>query len=127
MLFNVFSRQTNSGKRGVWVYEIGTFPHFTDIAPGEVPDLPLDSDQRRNTGSQTHQYPVYPVVQQENLDGVYHQPEHPPPIQVHTVQFRPERPAVVEIENEDNIEVDGQHEWFIYLNNQQLCTFLEPK
>ncbi|KAI2658133.1 Nidogen-1 [Labeo rohita] len=97
---------TNSGKRGVWVYEIGTFPHFTDIAPGEVPDLPLDSDQRRNTGSQTHQYPVYPVVQQENLDGVYHQPEHPPPIQVHTVQFRPERPAVVEIENEDNIEVD---------------------
>ncbi|XP_073689749.1 nidogen-1-like [Garra rufa] len=100
------AEQTNSGKRGVWVYEIGTFPHFTDVAPGEVPDLPLDSNQQRNTGSQTHQYPVYPVDQQENLDGVYHQPEHPPPIQVHTVQFRPERPAVVEIENDDNIEVD---------------------
>uniref|UniRef100_A0A673FUC2 Nidogen-1-like n=1 Tax=Sinocyclocheilus rhinocerous TaxID=307959 RepID=A0A673FUC2_9TELE len=30
------AEQTNSGKRGVWVYEIGTFPHFTDVAPGEV-------------------------------------------------------------------------------------------
>uniref|UniRef100_A0A671RAY4 Nidogen-1-like n=1 Tax=Sinocyclocheilus anshuiensis TaxID=1608454 RepID=A0A671RAY4_9TELE len=84
------AEQTNSGKRGVWVYEIGSFPHFTDVAPGEV-----------STGSHSHQHPVYP-----DLDVVYHRPEHPPPIQVHTVQFRPERPTVVEIENEDNIEVD---------------------
>uniref|UniRef100_A0A673FUX8 Nidogen-1-like n=1 Tax=Sinocyclocheilus rhinocerous TaxID=307959 RepID=A0A673FUX8_9TELE len=95
------AEQTNSGKRGVWVYEIGTFPHFTDVAPGEVADFPLDSQQHRSTGSHSHQHPVYP-----DLDGVYHRPEHPPPIQVHTVQFRPERPTVVEIENEDNIEVE---------------------
>uniref|UniRef100_A0A8C2CER8 Nidogen 1a n=1 Tax=Cyprinus carpio TaxID=7962 RepID=A0A8C2CER8_CYPCA len=98
--------QTNSGKRGVWVYEIGTFPHFTDIAPGEVPELPLDSHQFQTPRKHSHQHPVYPDVQQENLDGVYDRPEHPPPIQVQTVQYRPERPAVVEIENEDNIEVD---------------------
>uniref|UniRef100_A0A673FV08 Nidogen-1-like n=1 Tax=Sinocyclocheilus rhinocerous TaxID=307959 RepID=A0A673FV08_9TELE len=76
------AEQTNSGKRGVWVYEIGTFPHFTDVAPGEVADFPLDSQQHRSTGSHSHQHPV------------------------HTVQFRPERPTVVEIENEDNIEVE---------------------
>ncbi|XP_039593799.1 nidogen-1 [Polypterus senegalus] len=29
-------RLTNSGRQGVWVYEIGSFPFFTDIAPGEV-------------------------------------------------------------------------------------------
>lgn len=96
--------QTNSGKRGVWVYEIGTFPHFTNIAPGEVPDLPLDSIRRSETQNQQQQ--VYPDVQQENLDGVYHHPEHPPPIQVHTVQFTPQDPQVVEIENDDNIQVD---------------------
>uniref|UniRef100_A0A671SMH8 Nidogen-1-like n=1 Tax=Sinocyclocheilus anshuiensis TaxID=1608454 RepID=A0A671SMH8_9TELE len=100
------AEQTNSGKRGVWVYEIGTFPYFTDVAPGEVPDLPLDSHQYQTTRNPSHQHPVYPDVQQENLDGVYDRPEHPPPFQVQTVQYRPERPAVVEIENEDNIKVD---------------------
>ncbi|XP_026133570.1 nidogen-1-like [Carassius auratus] len=88
------AEQTNSGKRGVWVYEIGRFPHFTDVAPGEVPDLPL----HRSTGSHRHQRPLYP-------DLVHRRPEHPPPIQVHTVRFRPRgRLAVVAIENEDNIE-----------------------
>lgn len=106
LALNVFSRQTNSGRRGVWVYEIGTFPHFTDIAPGEVPDLPLDS----HTTTHNHQHQVYPDPRHENLDGVYHRPEHPPPLQVHTVQFTPQDPEVVEIENDDNIEVDGQHE-----------------
>uniref|UniRef100_A0A673GLC0 Nidogen-1-like n=1 Tax=Sinocyclocheilus rhinocerous TaxID=307959 RepID=A0A673GLC0_9TELE len=100
------AEQTNSGKLGVWVYKIGTFPYFTDVAPGEVPDLPLDSHQYQSTRKPSHQHPVYPDVQQENLDGVYDRPEHPPPFQVQTVQYRPERLAVVEIENEDNIEVD---------------------
>ncbi|KAG9350557.1 hypothetical protein JZ751_026923 [Albula glossodonta] len=30
---------TNSGTRGVWVYEIGTYPFFTTVAPGQVMDL----------------------------------------------------------------------------------------
>ncbi len=127
MLLDVFSRDTNSGKRGVWVYEVGTFPHFTDVAPGEVLVLPLDSHQYQTTRNHAHQHPVYPDVQQESLDGVYDRPEHPPPVQVQTVQYTPERPAVVEIQNEDNTEVDGQHEWFIHSNKQQLCSFLELK
>ncbi|CAM4728078.1 unnamed protein product [Leuciscus chuanchicus] len=99
------AEQTNSGKRGVWVFEIGTFPHFTNVAPGEVPDFPPDSHTFRPSGTHNQQVQVYPDIQQENPGGVYHRPEHPPPIQVHTVQFTPQNPQVVVIENED-IEVD---------------------
>ncbi|XP_051503782.1 nidogen-1 isoform X1 [Myxocyprinus asiaticus] len=110
------AEKTNSGKRGVWVYEIGTSPHFTDVAPGEVPDLPLDSHQSRSTRThnQQHQVRVYPDTQEvlyqhnqhKNLDGVYDRPEHPPPLQVKTIQFTPQDPQVVEIDNEDSIQVD---------------------
>ncbi|MED6244828.1 hypothetical protein ATANTOWER_025279 [Ataeniobius toweri] len=34
------AEETNSGMRGVWVYEIGTYPHFSNVAPGEVTHLP---------------------------------------------------------------------------------------
>uniref|UniRef100_A0A7N8X1R9 Nidogen 1a n=1 Tax=Mastacembelus armatus TaxID=205130 RepID=A0A7N8X1R9_9TELE len=37
------AEKTNSGLRGVWVYEIGTFPYFTNVAPGEVTDLPTEA------------------------------------------------------------------------------------
>uniref|UniRef100_A0A8C9XC92 Nidogen 1 n=1 Tax=Sander lucioperca TaxID=283035 RepID=A0A8C9XC92_SANLU len=36
-------RETNSGLRGIWVYEIGTSPYFTNVAPGEVTDLPTEA------------------------------------------------------------------------------------
>ncbi|KAK7149062.1 hypothetical protein R3I93_013158 [Phoxinus phoxinus] len=109
------AEQTNSGKRGVWVFEIGTFPHFTNVAPGEVPDFPSDSHTSRTAGTHNQQVQVYPDIQQENLHGVYHHPEHPPPVQVHTVQFTPQDPQVVEIVNEDNIEVD------VYTYNSGEC------
>ncbi|KAJ8365984.1 hypothetical protein SKAU_G00148150 [Synaphobranchus kaupii] len=38
---------TNSGTRGVWVYEIGTYPFFTAVAPGRVTDLSPDPAQGR--------------------------------------------------------------------------------
>lgn len=95
----------------MWVYKIGAFPQFSEVTAGQVPDLPVDSHQYRGTGSHRHQHQVqvYPEDQgnsQDVRDGVYHRPEHPPPLQVETVQFTPE---VVEIENDDNIQVDGQH------------------
>ncbi|XP_005795282.1 nidogen-1 [Xiphophorus maculatus] len=37
------AEKTNSGMRGVWVYEIGTSPHFSNVAPGEVTDLPPEA------------------------------------------------------------------------------------
>ncbi|XP_056616657.1 nidogen-1 [Triplophysa dalaica] len=102
------AEQTNSGKPGVWVYKIGAFPQFSDVTAGQVPDLPVDSHQYRNTGSHRHQHQVqvYPEdqgISQDILDGVYHRPEHPVLLQVETVQFTPE---VVEVESDDNIQVN---------------------
>uniref|UniRef100_A0A8D3BTP1 Nidogen 1 n=1 Tax=Scophthalmus maximus TaxID=52904 RepID=A0A8D3BTP1_SCOMX len=68
------AEETNSGMRGVWVYEIGTSPYFTNVAPGEVTDLPTEAtpqgapgghdeaiDARRATytDGQQVQYPPY--------------------------------------------------------------------
>nr|XP_055025430.1 nidogen-1 [Misgurnus anguillicaudatus] len=96
------AEQTNSGKHGVWVYKIGAIPDFTDIVAGEVPDQPVDSHHYGGTTRHNHQYQVYPDEQH----GVYLRPEHPPPVQVETIQFTPEDPQVVEIENDDGIHVD---------------------
>ncbi|KAG7492928.1 hypothetical protein MATL_G00019390 [Megalops atlanticus] len=38
---------TNSGKCGVWVYEIGTYPFFSSITPGEVTDCPPEATRER--------------------------------------------------------------------------------
>uniref|UniRef100_A0A8C9W8N3 Nidogen 1 n=1 Tax=Scleropages formosus TaxID=113540 RepID=A0A8C9W8N3_SCLFO len=42
------AEQTNSGKRGVWVFEIGTAPYFSSITAGEVtafsPDTKAEDD-----------------------------------------------------------------------------------
>uniref|UniRef100_A0AAR2J865 Nidogen 1a n=1 Tax=Pygocentrus nattereri TaxID=42514 RepID=A0AAR2J865_PYGNA len=107
------AQQTNSGKRGVWVYEIGTSSQFSNIVPGEVALL-----QEAEVLSQSYQVPKYPdgqlVVlehtpyqhsQQETLEGVYHKAEHPSPYQVHTGDLQPGNPHFVEIEEDDNIQV----------------------
>ncbi|KAG7272553.1 hypothetical protein CRUP_004728 [Coryphaenoides rupestris] len=39
------AEKTNSGVRGVYVYEIGTSPYFTNVAPGEVTHLPAERAQ----------------------------------------------------------------------------------
>ncbi|TRY69843.1 hypothetical protein DNTS_012936 [Danionella cerebrum] len=94
------TERTNSGRRGVWVYEIGTFPHFTSIAPGEVPDVPEETDSLNPLQHQQQHTVVFPDV---SLDGVYLRPEHPSPI---PVQFTPPDASVLEIENGDNFHVD---------------------
>lgn len=97
--------------RGVWVYEIGTSPYFTNVAPGEVTDLPTEAtpqgapgghdeaiDARRATytDGQQVQYPPY-------------EPEGGQ-IEVHPVQYRPHQPEdqeVVVVDDTD-INVDGE-------------------
>lgn len=37
-------RKTTSGKKGAWVYEIGSSPFFTAVAPGLVTDLPEEKE-----------------------------------------------------------------------------------
>ncbi|XP_041645126.1 nidogen-1 [Cheilinus undulatus] len=98
------AEQTNSGIRGVWMYEIGTAPHFTNVLPGEVTDLPpeategpsedhQDTHRLVHTNGQHVEYPTYEGGQ----------------IQVHPVQYQPgqpENPEVVVIDDTDiNVDV----------------------
>lgn len=104
-------RQTNSGLHGVFVYEIGTSPYFSNVAPGEVTDLPTEATPQGVTdgygGATFARRSVY-------TDG--QQVEYPPyetdagQIQVHQVQYQPLQPVnpeVVEVDDTD-INVDGE-------------------
>ncbi|XP_044070690.1 nidogen-1 [Siniperca chuatsi] len=102
------AEETNSGLRGVWVYEIGTSPYFSNVAPGEVTDLPTEAapqgppegyeettDARRlvYTNGQQVEYPPYEGEQ----------------IEIHPVQYQPhqpENPEVVVVDDTDiNVDV----------------------
>lgn len=102
-------RKTNSGLRGVWVYEIGTSPYFTNVAPGEVTELPIEATfQGAPDGyeeSPDARRPVYNAGQEvryPNYDSEAGQ------IEVHPVQYQPENPQVVVVDQPD-INVDGEY------------------
>lgn len=105
------SRETNSGVRGVWVYEIGTSPYFTNVAPGEVPDLPTEATPQGAPEGYDVDVDAVRIV---HTDG--QQVEYPPfepeggQIEVHPVQYqphRPENPEVVVVVDDTDINVDG--------------------
>uniref|UniRef100_A0A3Q3QA25 Nidogen 1a n=1 Tax=Monopterus albus TaxID=43700 RepID=A0A3Q3QA25_MONAL len=88
------AEQTNSGLRGVWVYEIGTSPYFSNVAPGEVTYLPTEAtpagygeatDKRRlvYTDGQQVEYPPFDPEEEQ--------------IKVHSVQYQPHQPANPEV------------------------------
>lgn len=106
------------------MYEIGTSPYFTNVASGEVTDLPTDSPQQRATEvyeeAAASKRPVYPggqqVVEYPSYvpEPVYPQGPHIGHIPVHTAQFhpqqshyQPEDPLVVVVEDRGDIDVDG--------------------
>uniref|UniRef100_A0A3Q0RB25 Nidogen 1 n=1 Tax=Amphilophus citrinellus TaxID=61819 RepID=A0A3Q0RB25_AMPCI len=91
------AEETNSGLRGVWVYEIGTSPYFSNVAPGEVTELPTEAPPQEDadayeessaarrpiyTDGQVVAYPHYQLGQTE----------------VHPVQYQPQNPEVVEVD-----------------------------
>uniref|UniRef100_UPI0037E84C71 nidogen-1 n=1 Tax=Semicossyphus pulcher TaxID=241346 RepID=UPI0037E84C71 len=99
------AEDTNSGVRGVWVYEIGTSPYFTNVAPGEVTDLPPEAtpqgpregregaaDARRlvHTNGQQVEYPSY--------EGGL--------IEVHPVQYQPRQPDNPEVVVVDDTDIN---------------------
>uniref|UniRef100_A0A8C2WHH2 Nidogen 1 n=1 Tax=Cyclopterus lumpus TaxID=8103 RepID=A0A8C2WHH2_CYCLU len=107
------AEETNSGHRGIWVYEIGTSPYFTNVAPGEVTDLPSEAtpqapterddeetDARRTvyTNGQKAQDPPY------ETEGAQ--------IEVHQIQYQPLHP--------DNPEV------LVVLNQLAIPTTFSP-
>uniref|UniRef100_A0A8C6TFT3 Nidogen 1a n=1 Tax=Neogobius melanostomus TaxID=47308 RepID=A0A8C6TFT3_9GOBI len=80
--------ETNAGMRGVHVFEIGTFPYFTNVAPGEVTELPTEVEDR-GAGQQL-EYPPYEEGQ----------------IPINPVRYQPENPEVVVIDDGDiNVDV----------------------
>ncbi|KAM9847427.1 nidogen-1 [Aulostomus maculatus] len=94
------AEETNSGLRGVWVYEIGTYPYFTNIHPGEVTDLPTEASPQVGPEARG---PVYPDGQQV---------EYPPygkdegQISVHTVQYQPHQPQNPEVVVVDDTDIN---------------------
>lgn len=95
--------------RGVWVYEIGTSPYFSNVAPGEVPDLPPDEAPTND-----------PEEGADLTDPAYtdgQQVEYPPydpdggQIEIVPVQYQPPQPGnpeVVEVVDDGDINVDGE-------------------
>lgn len=84
------AEQTNSGLRGVWVYEIGTSPYFTNVAPGEVTDLPTEATLQE--AGQQVEYPPY-----ETEGG---------PIEIHPVQYQPHQPDNPEVVVVDDTDIN---------------------
>ncbi|KAM4591603.1 nidogen-1 [Odontesthes bonariensis] len=95
------AEETNSGLRGVWVYEIGTSPYFTNVAPGEVTELPaeappqaVETRQNVHTGGQVKYSPYKPIVEQIETLPIQYQPS------------QPENPEVVVVDDTDiNVDV----------------------
>lgn len=93
-------RETNSGQRGVWVYEIGTYPYFSIVVPGEVTDFPLEAEPQATSQSvhidrQVKYIPYEPDEGQIQILPVQYQPR------------QPQNPEVVVVDDTD-INVDGE-------------------
>lgn len=96
-------RETNSGLRGVYVYEVGTSPYFSNVAPGEVTDLPTEEPPQEEVPDvkrheYTEQYLEYPPYDAGQVE------VHP----VHSYQpHQPENQEVVVVDDTD-LNVDGE-------------------
>ncbi|XP_029306242.1 nidogen-1 isoform X2 [Cottoperca gobio] len=99
--------QTNSGLRGVWVYEIGTSPYFSNVAPGEVTDLPTEAKpQGPSEGDEEAtdaRRPVYNNGQQEQ-DPPYE--TEGAQIEVHPIQYQPHQPDNPEVLVVDDTDIN---------------------
>ncbi|XP_053292926.1 nidogen-1 [Pleuronectes platessa] len=99
--------ETNSGLRGVWVYEIGTSPYFTNVAPGEVTVLPTEAPvyaaPNRHEEDTDARRPVYTNGQQ--VEYPTYEPEGGQ-VQVHPVQYQPHQPQNPEVVVVDDTDIN---------------------
>lgn len=93
------AEETNSGLRGVWVYEIGTSPYFTNVAPGEVTDLPVEAAPQGPSEADHARRTVYTNGQQE-------QDREGAQIEVHPVQYQPLQPGNPEVLVVDDTDIN---------------------
>lgn len=102
-------RETNSGLRGLWVYEIGTSPYFTTVAPGEVTDLlPEASTEGPNGGNEEDTDARRTVY--SNGQSVQDPPYEEAQVNVLPIQHEPHRPngREVLVVDDTDINVDGE-------------------
>uniref|UniRef100_A0A8C7GRI2 Nidogen 1 n=2 Tax=Oncorhynchus kisutch TaxID=8019 RepID=A0A8C7GRI2_ONCKI len=132
------SEETNSGRRGVWVYEIGTSPIFYSITPGQVTNLYSEPPQPSYSEPTQPSYPEptqpsYPEPTQpsylEPTEPRYpepNQPRYPEPVQpsyLEPVQpaqpqpprYEPQTPQVVVVDEDDDLDVD------VFAYNSETC------
>lgn len=118
-------RETNSGLRGIWVYEIGTSPYFTNVAPGEVTDLPTEATPQGPPEDYEEaanaRRPVYNDGQQVQYPPYESEGEQ---IEVHPIQYQPHQPDNQEVlvVDDPDINVDGESTGESYQCNFPLCT-----
>uniref|UniRef100_A0A8C9XEE3 Nidogen 1 n=1 Tax=Sander lucioperca TaxID=283035 RepID=A0A8C9XEE3_SANLU len=105
------TEETNSGLRGIWVYEIGTSPYFTNVAPGEVTDLPTEATPQGPPEDYEEaanaRRPVYNDGQQVQYPPYESEGEQ---IEVHPIQYQPHQPDNQEVlvVDDPDINVDGE-------------------
>lgn len=145
-------RKTNSGTRGVWVYEIGTSPLFSSITPGlmtsevtseEMTDTETAAPVTETSASQTftpfvfydesqtpEQIPFTSSVTEEPVSSTedqseshYLRPRRPP-----LSPRQPQNPEIVDVDEED-LKVNGEREFvhsvffnYFYVDSSYNCT-----
>lgn len=101
------AEETNSGLRGVWVYEIGTAPYFSNVAPGEVSDLPTEAAQQLAPEGYEGAIDARRTLYTGGQQVVY--PPHVPEvgqIEVHPVQYQPHQPGNPEVVVVDDTDIN---------------------
>ncbi|XP_029106785.1 nidogen-1 [Scleropages formosus] len=130
------AEQTNSGKRGVWVFEIGTAPYFSSITAGEVtafsPDTKAEDDPPSPArhavspgGHREVQHPRYDTQPHEAHKGAQEPHAELPaaqPVQYYHPNYQPENPRVVVVDEGDiNVDVFS-YNFETCANNRQKCS-----
>uniref|UniRef100_A0A665SYU1 Nidogen 1b n=1 Tax=Echeneis naucrates TaxID=173247 RepID=A0A665SYU1_ECHNA len=97
------TEKTNSGRRGVWVYEIGASSFFVGITPGMATDIPDDAEG-----------PTEPLVTTSPP------PEtitytNPDPVQPVPPRSQPQHPQIVVVDEDEDLDVN------VFAYNLETC------
>uniref|UniRef100_A0A8D3BMU6 Nidogen 1 n=1 Tax=Scophthalmus maximus TaxID=52904 RepID=A0A8D3BMU6_SCOMX len=101
------TEKTNSGRKGVWVYEIGPSGFFAAIIPGIVPNFP--EEEEVTTKPPVTMLPRKPDEQQEPG---YADPE---PVQPVPPYSQPQHPQIIVVDEDEDLDVD------VFAYNLETC------
>uniref|UniRef100_A0A8C2E5M2 Nidogen 1b n=1 Tax=Cyprinus carpio TaxID=7962 RepID=A0A8C2E5M2_CYPCA len=108
---NALAQETNSGRPGVWVYEIGTSPLFTSITPGEVTEVTEVTEATEVTEVTSVETVVESLVPEPSSST----PDEPQHRYRYVQPQQPQNPQVLIID-EDELNVD------VFSYNYETCS-----